>query len=115
MAPYLSIHACVGHMPLSVSLGVVRAYQQVTETCLVRPDSSVVRASGICLDGPVFNSQSGCLFCLTPFAHCLSQARTQLIYFFTYLFARYLYRHKDKRNIFSVFNSSTSCFALNYE
>jgi hypothetical protein len=43
----------------------VRAYQQVKDTCLVRPDSSVVRASGICLDGPGFNSQSGCLFCLT--------------------------------------------------
>ena len=25
----------------------------------------MVRASGICLDGPGFNSQSGCLFCLT--------------------------------------------------
>jgi hypothetical protein len=43
----------------------VRAYQQVKDTCLVRPDSSVVRASGICLDGPGFNPQSGCLFCLT--------------------------------------------------
>jgi hypothetical protein len=43
----------------------VRAYQQVKDTCLVRPDSSVVRASGICLDGPGFNSRSGCLFCLT--------------------------------------------------
>ena len=29
------------------------------------PDSSVVRASGICLEGPGFNPQSGHLFCLT--------------------------------------------------
>jgi hypothetical protein len=43
----------------------VRAYQQVKDTCLVRPDSSVVRASGICLEGSGFNPQSGCLFCLT--------------------------------------------------
>ena len=28
-------------------------------------DSSVVRASGICLEGPGFNPQSGHLFCLT--------------------------------------------------
>ena len=49
-------HMLYGYMPLSVSLGVVRAYQQVMETCLVRPDSSVIRASGICLDGPGFNS-----------------------------------------------------------
>ena len=63
----LNKHPCMlyGYMPLSAGLGVVRAYQQVMETCLVRPDSSVVRASGICLDGPGFNSQSGCLFCLT--------------------------------------------------
>jgi hypothetical protein len=43
----------------------VRAYQQVKDTCLVRPDSSVIRASGICLEGPGFNPWSGCLFCLT--------------------------------------------------
>jgi hypothetical protein len=43
----------------------VRAYQQVKDTCLVRPDSSVVRAFGICLDGPGSNPQSGHLFCLT--------------------------------------------------
>jgi hypothetical protein len=43
----------------------VRAYQQVKDTCLMRPDGSVVRAFGICLEGPGFNSQSGRLFCLT--------------------------------------------------
>jgi hypothetical protein len=46
----------------------VRAYQQVKNTCLVRPDSSVVRAFGICLEGPGFNPRSGRLFCLTTFA-----------------------------------------------
>jgi hypothetical protein len=43
----------------------VRAYQQVKDTCLIRPDSSVVRASDICLEGPGFNPWSGRLFCLT--------------------------------------------------
>jgi hypothetical protein len=43
----------------------VRAYQQVKDTCLIRPNSSVVRASGICLEGPGFNPWSGRLFCLT--------------------------------------------------
>ena len=54
---------------------MVRAYQQVMVTCLVRPDSSVVRASGICLDGPGFNSQSGRLFCLTEGCNLIGSKR----------------------------------------
>ena len=46
-------------------------------TYLVSPDSSVVRASGIFLDGPGFNSQSGCLFCLTSLSLSITFSHTK--------------------------------------
>ena len=49
-----------------MSLGVAeKTSHDQHHDCLVRPDSSVVRASGICLEDPWFNPQSGHLFCLT--------------------------------------------------
>ena len=41
---------------------MIRVYQSETGSVLRRPDSSVVRASGICPEGPGFKPQSGHLF-----------------------------------------------------